>query len=451
MAQSFDLVVIGTGTAASVAATRCRAAGWSVAVIDERPFGGTCPLRGCDPKKVLVGAAEALDLPRRLEGKGLSAGGLAIDWPDLMRFKRGFTDPVPRAREESFADAGIESFRGRARLAGRNAVAVDDTLLEGRYILLANGAMPMKLGIAGEELLATSDDFLELSELPKRIVLVGGGYIAFEFAHVARRAGAEVTILEQGDHFLTPFDQDLVGWLVERTQRLGVALYSNTAVEAIERDGEAFNVRSRGEDRARSFTADLVVHAAGRVPALEVEGLDAAGIEHDKGRPALNRFLQSRSNPLVYAAGDAAQLGPPLTPVAARDGEAAADNMLHGNQREVDYSVVPSAVFTLPPLAMVGLGEAAAREKGLRFRVNCQSTADWYASRRVNEEASGFKILIEEDSQRILGAHLLGPQAEELINLFALAIRLGVSTDRLRETVFAYPTSASYLDSMLAA
>lgn len=450
MARSYDLVVIGTGTAATVAAKRCRTAGWSVAVIDERPFGGTCALRGCDPKKILVGAAEAVDLPRRLDGKGLCHSMLAIDWPDLMAFKRSFTDPVPRNKEASFADQGIDTLHGRARLAGRNAVAVGDDLLEGRHILLAAGAKPMKLGIAGEEHLATSDDFLELRELPRRVVLVGGGYIAFEFAHIARRAGAEVSVLEQGSRFLSPFDPDLVDWLVEKTRRLGIALHSNTAVEAIETDGDGFSVRSRGEGNARSFAADLVVHAAGRVPALVPEGLDAAGIEHDKGRPALNRFLQSRSNPLVYAAGDAAQLGPPLTPVAARDGEVAADNMLLGNQREVDYSVVPSVVFTVPPLASVGLGEAEAREKGLSFRVNCESTAGWYHNRRVNEEAGGFKILIEEHSQRILGAHLLGPQAEELINVFALALRLGVSAERLRETVFAYPTSASYLDSMLA-
>ena len=449
MAKSYDLIVIGTGTAAAVAAKRCRAAGWSVAVIDERPFGGTCAQRGCDPKKVLIGAAEAIDQARRLSGKGVRATGLHVDWRELMAFKRSFTEPVPQAREASFREQGIDCYHGHARLAGRSAVAIGAQTLEGRHILLASGAKPMPLDIAGEEHLASSEDFMELDELPRRIVLVGGGYIAFEFAHLARRAGAEVTVLEQGSRFLAPFDQDLVGWLTDKSRKLGIELHADTAVEAVEPDGEGFRVRASGNGNATSFAADLVVHAAGRVPALGPEELDAAGVAHDKGRPQLNEFLQSRSNPLIYAAGDAAQAGPPLTPVASRDGEVAADNMLQGNHRKVDYAVTPSVVFTLPPLASVGLGEEAARRKGLTFRVSCKQTADWYVNRRTNEAAAGFKILVEEFSERVLGAHLLGPEAEELINLFALAMRAELTSGDLRETLFAYPTSASNLDSML--
>src|SRR5690606_9951784 len=179
MAKRYDLVVIGSGSAASVAAKRCRTAGWSVAVIDHRPFGGTCALRGCDPKKILIGAAETVDQVRRLAGKGVRHGDLELDWPELMGFKRSFTDPVPEARESAFREQGIECYHGRARLAGRNAVAVDEEHLEGRYLLLASGAKPMPLGIGGEEHLVTSDEFMELDELPRRIVLVGGGYIAF--------------------------------------------------------------------------------------------------------------------------------------------------------------------------------------------------------------------------------------------------------------------------------
>lgn len=451
MGKSYDLVVIGTGSAAAVAAKRCRAAGWSVAVIDDRPFGGTCALRGCDPKKVLIGAAEAVDQARRLSGKGVRDPGLQVDWRDLMAFKRSFTDPVPQAREASFRDAGIDCYHGHARLAARSAVAVGEERLEGRHILLASGAKPMPLGIAGEELLATSDDFMELDALPRRIVLVGGGYIAFELAHLARRAGAEVTVLEQGGQFLGPFDQDLVGWLVGKSRELGIALHAETAVEAVEPDGDGFRVRASGKGKASTFDADLVVHAAGRVPALDPEQLDTAGVAHDKGRPQLNEFLQSRSNPLVYAAGDAAELGPPLTPIASRDGEVAAANMLQGNHRKVDYAATPSVVFTLPPLASVGLGEAAARKQGLKYRVHCRQTAEWYANRRVNENTAGFKILVEEGTERLLGAHLLGPEAEELINLFALALRGGLRAGDLREAIFAYPTSASNLDSMLTA
>ncbi|MEX2575304.1 MAG: FAD-dependent oxidoreductase [Halofilum sp. (in: g-proteobacteria)] len=310
-------------------------------------------------------------------------------------------------------------------------------------------ARALKLGIAGEEHLTTSDESLELDHLPQRIVFVGGGYIGFELAHVARRAGAEVTVLEQAPAVLGPFDQDLVGWLVERSRDLGIDVRAGTAVEAVEKEAGGFTVRSVADGHGETFQADLVVHSAGRVPALERLDPEAAGIEHEKGRPTLNEFLQSASNPAVYAAGDAAQAGPPLTPVANHDGKVVAANLLEGNHAEPDYTGVPSVVFAIPPLASAGLREADADQRGLRYRVNCQKTSDWFTNRRLNEDAAGFKVLIEEDSDRILGAHLLGPDADELINVFALAIRKGLTSRDLKEAMFAYPTSASDISHML--
>jgi len=171
MTRKFDVVVIGTGEAASPVTSQCRSAGWEVAVIDSRPFGGTCALRGCDPKKVLVGAAEAVDWVRRMKGKGIRAEEICIDWQQLMRFKRSFTEPVPRNREEEFAKAGIAAFHGRARFAGPSWVQVNDEVLEGRYVVIAAGQKPADLKIAGTEHLTTSERFLELDELPKRIYL----------------------------------------------------------------------------------------------------------------------------------------------------------------------------------------------------------------------------------------------------------------------------------------
>ena len=186
MAKTYDLVVIGTGTAASAAAARCRSAGWSVAVVDHLPFGGTCALRGCDPKKVLVGVAEAIDHARRMRGKGVEGGEPSIAWRDLMGFKRSFTGPVPAMKEKSFAKSGIDARHGRARFTGPNTVEVAGERLESRFVLIAAGAAPMRLNIPGEEHLVTSTEFLELDALPRRIVLVGGGYIATEFSHLPR-------------------------------------------------------------------------------------------------------------------------------------------------------------------------------------------------------------------------------------------------------------------------
>ncbi len=186
--KRYDLLVIGTGSAASSVAPQCREAGWTVAIIDSRPFGGTCALRGCDPKKVLVGAAEALHWGPRLSGRGVQPAGARIDWRELMAFKRTFTTPVPEGQEQWLREVGIDTFHGRAKFFGPTAVRVGGDALEAPHVVIASGAMPATLGIPGEEHLITSEEFLELDELPKRIVFVGGGYISMEFANVAVRA-----------------------------------------------------------------------------------------------------------------------------------------------------------------------------------------------------------------------------------------------------------------------
>ena len=444
-AQPFDLVVIGTGSAASTVAYQCRSSGWRVAVVDSRPFGGTCALRGCDPKKILVGAAEVIDWTHRMKGKGIRAAQMGIKWPELMRFKRSFTAPEPKHREARFAKAGIAAFHGRARFVAPTAVQVGNNVLEGRHVVVAAGARPVTLPIPGAEHLTTSEEFLELNALPRRIVFIGGGYISFEFAHIAARAGAHVTILHRGARPLGRFDPDLVDQLVERTRELGVDVQLRSEVKEITSTASGLTVHASRAGETRRLKANLVVHGAGRVPEIDDLGLDVAGVQYDATRGVtVNDYMQSVSNPAVYAAGDAAASGgPPLTPVAGYEGEIVAENLLKGNQRTPNYSGVPSVVFTVPPLATVGLSEQAAREQGLRVRLSHQKTASWYSSRRVGEAYSGIKVLVEEGSGRILGAHLLGPQAEEVINLFAVAIRSGLTATDLNGMMFAYPTHGS--------
>jgi glutathione reductase (NADPH) len=450
MTKKFDLVALGTGSGASAVTSRCRAAGWQVAIVDSRPFGGTCALRGCDPKKVLVGAAEVIDWVRRMKGKGLRAEELRIDWQELMRFKRSFTDPVPKRREEGLAKAGIAAFHGRARFVGPNAVRVGEDVLEGRYVVVATGQKPADLRISGREHLTTSDQFLELDELPKRILFIGGGYIAFEFAHAAVRAGAQVTIVHRGPRPLPLFDPDLVNQLVELTLELGVDVQLGTEVIDVDKSSGRLIVQATASGKQRTFEADMVVHAAGRVPEIEDLNLDAASVKRNKRGVAVNEFLQSVSNPAVYAAGDAAASGgPPLTPVAGYEGLIVAANLLKGNHEKPNYIGIPTVVFTIPPLAAVGLRESEASKRGLHFRVKKEMTAGWYASRRVGETHSGFKVLVEEGTDRILGAHLLGAQAEEVINLFALAMRSGMRATDLKHMLFAYPTHGSNLPYML--
>ncbi len=449
--RTFDLIVIGSGSAAGAVASRCRAAGWTVAMIDKQPFGGTCALRGCDPKKVLVGAAAAVDAARALSGKGLRPDGLAIDWAELMQFKRTFTDPYPERHKAGLARAGIESFDAVAHFIGPSQVTVGDSTLEAtRAIVIATGAQPAELSIQGREHLVMSDQFLELASLPPTLTFIGGGYISFEFAHVAARAGARVTIIHRGRRPLARFDPDSVDRLVVRTSAAGIDLRLGAEVRAIESLGSLCRVTFRDAQGDALVDSDLVVHGAGRVPDIGDLAVDAAGIRASPAGIEVNQYLQSVSNPMVWAAGDcAATNGPPLTPVAGYEGRIVAANLLEGPHTTADYRAIPSVVFTLPPLARVGLLEEEARAQALDFTVHHQDTASWYSSRRVGEEFAAFKVLVENRTGRILGAHLLGPHADETINLFALAMRFGITADQFKQMLWAYPTQASDTSHMV--
>lgn len=275
------------------------------------------------------------------------------------------------------------------------------------------------------------------------MLFVGGGYISFEFAHVAARAGAQTTIVHRGARPLERFDADLVEQLVIRTRALGIDVRTHTEVRAIESAGRGFLVRAIAAGQEQTFESDLVVHGAGRVAEIDDLNLDVAGVKWTRRGVEVNEHLQSVSNPAVYAGGDAAASGPPLTPVAGYNSRIIAANLLNGNHRTPDYSVVPSVVFTVPPLASVGLLEEAARQKGLRFSVKRGETSTWYSSRRLAETASGYKVLVEDQTDQIIGAHLLGPHAEDTINLFAMAMRARMTTADLKQMLFAYPTHAS--------
>jgi len=385
-----------------------------------------------------------------MKGKGIRAEELQIDWQELMRFKRSFTEPVPKNREEGFAKAGIAAFHGRARFVGPTSVQVNDDVLEGRYVVIAAGQKPADLKIHGTEHLTTSERFLDLDELPKRILFIGGGYIAFEFAHVAARAGAQVTIVHRGARPLQQFDPDLVDQIVKSSRELGIDIQLGAEVIGVERSSGQLVVQASPSGQKRTFEANVVVHAAGRVPEIDDMNLDKSGVEWGKRGVNVNEFLQSVSNPAVYAAGDAAASGgPPLTPVASYEGIIVAANLLKGNSQKPNYPGIPTVVFTIPPLAAVGLSESEAGKRGLKFRVKMEMTGGWYASRRVGETHSGFKVLVEKGTDQILGAHLLGTQAEEVINLFAVAMRSGMRATDLKHMLFAYPTHGSNTPYML--
>ena len=446
--QSFDLIVIGTGSAGKTVAQTVRKAGKTVAIIDKLPFGGTCSQRGCDPKKVLVGAAELVDRVEQMIGKGLKSKAV-ISWPDLMQFKKTFTDDIPENTEAQFAEQGITAFHGTATFLSENTLRVGNETLQASHIVIATGQRPQPLAIPGEELLTDSTGFLELPQLPKKMVLIGGGYISMEFAHIAARAGAKVTIIHRGKRPLENFDADLVSLLVKALKAVGIKFIFNAKVTAIVGKEGELTVRYEQKDKAHSISTMLAVHGAGRVADVAELDLEKASVTVDKKGVVVNKYLQSESNPAIYACGDVADKGLPLTPLASYEGSIVAENILNGNTRTFTDSPTPSAVFTVPTLASVGLTEKQAKEQKLSVTVTFQETSDWYNSRRIDEPFSGFKTLVDKKSGQLVGAHLLGAGSDELINLFTLAIKYQIPARELADTLFAYPTRGSDVSSML--
>ena len=450
MTDSYDLVVIGAGMAGISAANKCGAAGWRVAIVDELPYGGTCALRGCDPKKILRRGAEVVDAARLLQGRGIDAGGLAINWSDLMRHKRGFTDPVPDNMERGLQGNGVETLHGSATFAGPQQLEVDGRPLQAERFLVATGARPRRLDLPGAEHLVDSTDFLDLEALPARVLFVGGGFVSFEFAHIAARASATVTVIDRGERPLKGFDPDLVDLLVTRSTEVGIDIRDRTSVRSVEPASGGYRVTLERDGNESSVEVDLVVHGAGRVPELSRLGLDAAGVGTGPGGIAVAPHLQSTTNPAVWAAGDSADTpGMPLTPVAVFEGKVAASNMLKSETTVPDYDGVATVVYTIPELARVGMLEADARRAGIDLDVRYRDTGSWFSNYRLGERTAATKLLVDRDTDTIVGAHMFGPEYGELINFCALAIKLGLTTRQLKSMTASYPSVGSDLGSML--
>lgn len=449
--RKFDLVVLGTGPSGSRVAKGCAEAGWNIAIVESREFGGTCALRGCNPKKVLVRAAELVDWARRAEGRLIRSTNPHIDWADLIAFKNTFTDPVKEKSEASFKKRGIATFQGRSRFLDANSIAVGDHHLTANHFVIAVGSRPRSLDLPGEELITTSDEFLDLPVLPRRILFVGGGYISFEFAHVARCCDHEITIITRGDRPLRAFDKDLVARLVDHSRDIGIEFHAHTDLRSVTRRGETLEVSVGNANGERTIETDLVVHGAGRVPHLDGMNLCNAGIESSARGVRVNEFLQSVSNPHVFACGDCADSGAKaLTPPANQQGRTIVQNLVAGElKHRPDYGIVPAAVFTIPPLASIGLTEAEARSRQMDIDVRAGDMSDWGSVRKVCGAAASFKLIICNVTDRIVGAHLFGPHAAETINLFALAMKFGLTATDIKSTLFTFPTFSADVRTMI--
>ncbi len=434
----FDVIVIGTGVAGQTAAEELAAAGRRVAAVDRREFGGTCLLRGCEAKKVLFTAAEVVERAAAQKRGGLN-GHLSIDWPALIAFKREFTDPAPAGVEGAIKGAGAEALHGEARFVGPDAVSIAGNRHSAERIVIATGARPVPLGIRGEDLVLTSEGFLAAEQLGARIVFIGGGYISLEFAHIAAAAGAEVTVCHRGSQVLRGFDPDLAAMLADGYRQAGIDVRTDAPVDAVEKAGDGLAVVLKSGER---LGCDMVVHGAGRVPDLEALDLEAGGVRFGKRGVEVDDHLRSITNAQVWAAGDGAARGLPLTPVGIAQARVIVRAILGEADAVYDPAFVPSVVFSDPPLASIGLTESQAAERGVEVTADLFDTTSWAPSRRVGARVSGAKVLVEQGTGKLVGAHLLGHNADEVINVFAAAMAGGLTARDLKSMPWAYPTGA---------
>ena len=452
MDQPYDLIVIGTGNAGQLAAGVARKAGWRVAIVESGDVGGTCALRGCVPKKVLAAAGEAIDLIRRAPGLSIAVGPATLDWTRLIARERTFVDGVPAEVKADLVKSGIDVIEGRARFVGRDRVEVSGRgePLRARKFVVATGSAPRPLSFPGGDTLLTSDDLLELRELPASVAFVGAGVIAFELAHVMARAGARVTLLETAPRALPGLDADAVTQLVGATVARGIEVRAGVKVQSVEgAAGGPRLVRFTDAGEARELRVDAVAHGAGRIPNLADLDLAAAGVTLDGAHPALDEAHRSRGNPDIWFAGDAIAGKPQLSALATYEGRIVGRNLVRGEARAPDYASIPSVVFAVPALASVGPTEEQARARGLTFETTVNDMRSWRSARTYAEEVAWAKVLIDRAADRVVAAHLVGHGAAETINAFALAIRHGIPVTDLKEGVFAYPTFHSDLKFLL--
>ena len=447
--KEFDVFIIGSGTAGKTVAYDCVDAGMTVAIADNREFGGTCANRGCDPKKVLVGITEAFQLAKNLEGKGIVAAP-KIDWAALQKYKSTFTGPVPTVTERVLKDAGIEIYHQSPKFLDENTLSVEGKTVKAKKIVIATGQKPLELKMPGREHLMVSDDFLDLEELPENIVFVGAGYIGMEFAHIAARCGVKVTMIEAGNRPLVGFEEDIVAHLTEASKELGIEFIFNARVSEVEKLQKNYRVSYLKNDKTESLTTRMVFNTAGRVPSIDDLELEKGNVSFEKAGISVNEFLQNTSNPSVYACGDVSASGSlPLTPTSSQEARIVSLNIRNGNHTKMDFPPVPSVVFTIPQIATIGLTEEEAKEKGYDYVVEYKSVPKWFNAKHINEEVYAYKTIVDKNRNLILGAHIIASEAGEMINLFVLAMCGKLTTDNLKAMIFAYPTWGNDIKGMV--
>ncbi len=444
----FDVFVIGSGVAGRQVAKACVNKGLKTAITDNREYGGTCANRGCDPKKLILGPTEVLEFAKKLEGKGV-ASLPKLNWKALQKFKRKLTKNIPPALENKLEELGIKLFHQSPRFIDENTLSVEGKIVRAKKIVIATGRIPRKLSFKGNDLLKTSDDFLKMKKLPKRIVFIGAGYIGLEFAHIAARCGSKVTIIESGDSALSAFDGDLVLALIKASKKIGIKFIFNVKVSKIKKLKKNHKIYYNLDGTEQVLKTRTVFNTAGRIPAIDSLDLDNGNVAFSDDGVQCNDFMQNPTNLNVYTCGDVANHSLPLTPLSGIEAHVVSENIINNNIKKINTPLVPSVVFTLPNLASVGFQEAEAKKRYKNVIVNYKSAENWYNAKRINQSIYAYKILINKRTNEVVGAHLIGPDAAETINLFAVIIQKKITVDEVKNMVFTYPSWSNDIKSMV--
>lgn len=442
-----DLFVIGAGSGGVRASRIAANYGAKVMVAEEYRVGGTCVIRGCVPKKLMVYASRFAEEFEDAAGYGWTLGEPKFDWATLIANKDREIDRLEAAYVANMERSGVEIVRSRAVIEDAHTVRLvaSGKIVRAKYILIATGGWPSNgAEIAGLEHVISSNEVFHLKELPKRILIQGGGYIAVEFAGVFRGLGSDVTLVYRGDNILRGFDDDVREHLRLEMERRGIKIITRQTVEAIEKVDHGLCVSFTDHE---SQVVDQVLFATGRRPNVTGLGLEKVGVRlNAKGAIEVDEFSQT-SVPHIYAVGDVTDRVA-LTPVAIREGHAFADNVFGGKSISVDHSDIPTAVFSEPEVGVIGLTEAQARRDFERIDIYKTSFRPMKATLAARNTRSFFKLIVDGVTDRVLGCHIVGPDAGEIIQAVGIAVKMRATKADFDNVVAVHPTAAEELVTM---
>jgi len=441
----FDMITIGAGSGGVASSRRAGGYGAKVAICEELRVGGTCVLRGCVPKKLLVYGSQFADAFEDAEGFGWSVPPPRFDWPSLIAAKNKELDRLEQIYINMLRNSGVEILDGRGVLVDPHTIELGGRRYTAENILVATGGHPTVPDIPGIEHVISSNEALDLPHLPRKIVIVGGGYIAVEFAGIFKGFGCEVVQLIRREELLYGFDDDLRVSLGVEMRARGVEIRPRVNVTRIERDvREGYRVFTT---LGQEISTDLVMYATGRAPNTKGLGLDAVGVKtNQRGAVEVDEW-QRTSVPNIYAVGDVTDRIN-LTPVAINEGRAIAETLYNNNPVKMDHADVPSAVFSQPPIGTVGLTEEQARQQYGEIDVYCARFRPMKNILAGRDERTFMKLVVDARTDRVLGCHMLGPDAPEIIQGLAIAVKCGASKKMFDQTVGIHPSAAEEFVTM---